>query len=222
LRNGMKSAVRMPLNAAAARVIGSSISPKSGTWAKRSPWSKRRLGWFAPGLKPSRSRSANASECPCTATARKVSPSYSCKLPSATAQRPCAFSRIASNTSARSPGELLMTCSTSALADCCASASPSSAERASSCCCNSAMVRRRSATLSFAATLTRTPRRALFRAPAFAGFLIRPFSDLSRKGFATRLAPHLRDNRPRSCGAAKSSIGPFGTIRVGLIAVMLM
>ena len=35
----------------------------------------------------------------------------------------CAFSRIASNTGARLPGEALMTCNTSAVAVCCSSAS---------------------------------------------------------------------------------------------------
>ena len=42
-------------------------------------------------------------------------------------QRLCAFSRIASNTGARSPGEALITCSTSAVAVCCSSASRCSA-----------------------------------------------------------------------------------------------
>ena len=39
----------------------------------------------------------------------------------------CAFSSIASNTGARSPGEELMTCNTSAVAVCCSSASSRSA-----------------------------------------------------------------------------------------------
>ena len=39
------------------------------------------------------------------------------------AQRLCAFSSIASNTGARSPGEELMTCNTSAVAVCCSKAS---------------------------------------------------------------------------------------------------
>jgi hypothetical protein len=34
--------------------------------------------------------------------------------------------------------------------------------------------------------------------------------------------PYPRGNPPRSCGAAKSRAGPFGTMRVGLIAVKLM
>ena len=42
---------------------------------------------------------------------------------SALAQAAVAFSSIASNTGARSPGEALMTCSTSAVAVCCSSAS---------------------------------------------------------------------------------------------------
>ncbi len=66
---------------------------------------------------------ANASGNPCVATARTESSSYSCKLPVRAPQSACAFSRIASKTGARSPGEELMTCSTSAVAVCCSSAS---------------------------------------------------------------------------------------------------
>ena len=33
---------------------------------------------------------------------------------------------------------------------------------------------------------------------------------------------YCRANRPRSCGAEKFNSGPSGTMRVGLIAVMLM
>ncbi len=40
-----------------------------------------------------------------------------------TPQSLCAFSRIASNTGARLPGEVLITCNTSAVAVCCSSAS---------------------------------------------------------------------------------------------------
>ena len=47
----------------------------------------------------------------------------SCRLPDAASQSVCAFSKIASNTGVRSPGEELMTCSTSAVAVCCSSAS---------------------------------------------------------------------------------------------------
>ena len=43
--------------------------------------------------------------------------------PFAAPHRLCAFSRIASNTGARSPGDELMTCNTSAVAVCCSSAS---------------------------------------------------------------------------------------------------
>ena len=44
----------------------------------------------------------------------------------------CAFSNIASNTGARSPGEELMTCKTSAVAVCCSSASSRSAVQSAS------------------------------------------------------------------------------------------
>ena len=47
----------------------------------------------------------------------------SCKVPNAASQRRIAFSNIASNTGARSPGEELMTCNTSAVAVCCSNAS---------------------------------------------------------------------------------------------------
>jgi len=45
------------------------------------------------------------------------------KLPKAESHRRIAFSSIASNTGARSPGEELMTCNTSAVAICCSKAS---------------------------------------------------------------------------------------------------
>ena len=44
-------------------------------------------------------------------------------MPNAASHRRIAFSSIASNTGARSPGEALMTCNTSAVAVCCSSAS---------------------------------------------------------------------------------------------------
>ena len=44
-------------------------------------------------------------------------------------QRACAFSRIASNTGARLPGEALITCNTSAVAVCCSSASRCSVDQ---------------------------------------------------------------------------------------------
>jgi hypothetical protein len=45
------------------------------------------------------------------------------RLPWIAPQRACALSNIASNTGARSPGEELMTCNTSAVAVCCSNAS---------------------------------------------------------------------------------------------------
>ena len=47
------------------------------------------------------------------------------ELPMRASQSRIAFSSIASNTGARSPGEELMTCNTSAIACCCSSASRS-------------------------------------------------------------------------------------------------
>ena len=44
-------------------------------------------------------------------------------MPNAARTVACAFSSIASNTGARSPGEELITCNTSAVAVCCSSAS---------------------------------------------------------------------------------------------------
>ena len=46
-----------------------------------------------------------------------------CRCPNAAPHSRVAFSSIASNTGARSPGEELMTCKTSAVAVCCSSAS---------------------------------------------------------------------------------------------------
>jgi hypothetical protein len=57
------------------------------------------------------------------ASRRKYSPSGVNRTPKATSHNRIAFSRIASNTGARSPGELLMTRNTSAVAVCCSSAS---------------------------------------------------------------------------------------------------
>ena len=61
------------------------------------------------------------------------------EIPSAASQSRIAFSSIASNTGARSPGEELMTCNTSAVAVCCASASSRSALLSASCRWRSAM-----------------------------------------------------------------------------------
>src|SRR6516162_4424904 len=53
---------------------------------------------------------------PRIATARKLSPSARVRSPCAAPHKVCAFSRIAAKTGARSPGEELMTCNTSAVA----------------------------------------------------------------------------------------------------------
>ena len=63
-----------------------------------------------------------ASSAHCDA-ARNCSPSYIVKLPNAASHSRIAFSSIASNTGARSPGDELITCSTSAVAVCCSNAS---------------------------------------------------------------------------------------------------
>jgi hypothetical protein len=57
------------------------------------------------------------------ATPRNFSPSQSCRLPQTAPHSVCAFSTIDWNTGTRSPGELLMTCNTSAVAVCCSNAS---------------------------------------------------------------------------------------------------
>ena len=72
-----------------------------------------------------RRRSVNAAS-PCTATARKPSPSQSIKLPNFASQIRVAFSRMALNTGFSSLGELEMTCNTSDVAVCCVNESRSS------------------------------------------------------------------------------------------------
>jgi hypothetical protein len=66
---------------------------------------------------------------PRIAEAWKCPDAYNCKLPASIPQRLCAFSKIASKTGARSPGEELMTPSTSAVAICCSRASRVSVKR---------------------------------------------------------------------------------------------
>ena len=56
-----------------------------------------------------------------TATARKIDPSSRKRMPNVASQMRVAFSSIASNTGSSSPGDLLMTCSTSEVAVCCSS-----------------------------------------------------------------------------------------------------
>src|SRR6516225_3747641 len=67
--------------------------------------------------------SAKAAGAPRTATARTRSPSATINSPNAASQRCIAFSSRISKTGARSPGEELMTCNTSAVAVCCSNAS---------------------------------------------------------------------------------------------------
>ena len=57
----------------------------------------------------------------CSATRRKLSPSRSNMVPNAASQIRVAFSSMAWNTGSSSPGELLMTLSTSEVAVCCSS-----------------------------------------------------------------------------------------------------
>ena len=71
------------------------------------------------GLPGSRRSSTSSAGTPRSATARKSSPSKVKKVPKAASQRRIAFSSVASNTGARSPGEELMTCNTSEVAVCC-------------------------------------------------------------------------------------------------------
>jgi hypothetical protein len=84
--------------------------------------------------------SVKATGAPRTATARTRSPSATINSPNDASQRRIAFSSIVSNTGARSPGEELMTWSTSAVAVCCANASSRSARDSSSLRCRSAMI----------------------------------------------------------------------------------
>ena len=60
---------------------------------------------------------------PCIATTRRASPSHRFRTPNSASQMRRAFSSIAWNTGSSSPGELLMTRSTSDVAVCCSSVS---------------------------------------------------------------------------------------------------
>ena len=69
--------------------------------------------------------SAYAGDAPCSATMRNASPSQRNKLANFASQMRVAFASMAWNTGSSSPGELLITRSTSAVAACCSSASAS-------------------------------------------------------------------------------------------------
>ena len=140
------------------QAVGSPISVRSGIWTNRAPSSSRRADRIArrPVIRRAGLRASDPAR-PRTATARTYSPSKICKLPWTTPQRLCAFSSIASNTGARSPGEELMTCNTSAVAVCCSRACFSSALQASSC--------RRSWALALSSSATRLSIVAAIRSP---------------------------------------------------------
>jgi hypothetical protein len=101
----------------------------------------------------------------CAETPWKCCPSYVNRPEKSKSQRPTAFSSIDLNTGARSLGEELMTCSTSAPAACFASASSRSPARSSTLRCNSVLARCRSATASSSVAVICLSRLALVPAP---------------------------------------------------------
>ena len=126
LRSGTDSSVRTPPSSTdAARLPGASIAAMIGdvdeAFAAQATAGRRRVG-------PARSAcAATLGERLRHAAHRDRAEMLAVIEYQARRARPrtelCAFSRIASNTGARSPGEELMTCSTSAVAVCCSSAS---------------------------------------------------------------------------------------------------
>jgi hypothetical protein len=89
--------------------------------------SREKIGPFAIETGFVRRNSAKAIGTPRDATVGASSPSVTIISPNAAPHSRIAFSSIASNTGARSPGEELITPNTSAVAICCSSASSRSA-----------------------------------------------------------------------------------------------
>ena len=129
LRSGTTSTVRTPPSSTSARASGDSIGSvvradrRCGRSARRSTRAAL-TGSLRPGEPACRSNSRNGSGY----AAHRHGAKALAVIGRQDAERgartgACAFSSIASNTGARSPGEELMTCSTSAVAVCCSNAS---------------------------------------------------------------------------------------------------
>src|SRR5215831_1242442 len=91
----------------------------------------RQRGLFGPGRTDGlfRRKWSHAGGALCNAVNRNAPPSYRSRLPNLASQMRTAFSSIALNTGSSSPGELLITLSTSAVAVCCCNDSRSSFSR---------------------------------------------------------------------------------------------
>ena len=97
----------------------------------RNTWPRPDSGWGRTrGVR--RQCSSNAGGALCMLTRRNWSPSVRSRLANLASHRRVAFASMASKTGCGSPGDVLMTLSTSEVAVCCSSASASSRERASS------------------------------------------------------------------------------------------
>jgi hypothetical protein len=102
----------------------------------RNTWPRPDSGWGRTrGVR--RQCSSNAGGALCMLTRRNWSPSVRSRLANLASHRRVAFASMASKTGCGSPGDVLMTLSTSEVAVCCSSASASSRERASSFFSNS-------------------------------------------------------------------------------------
>src|SRR5262249_20803792 len=105
----------------AARRVQSSSSDQAGSCKSSTSTSGAPLSSYLKGGvggNPWRASASYSCGYPLVATARSCSPSQSTNEPSWAPQRECAFSKIASNTGARSPSDELMNCKTSEVAVC--------------------------------------------------------------------------------------------------------
>src|SRR5215467_1499422 len=124
LSSGTVRTVRAPARLAKAG-LASLSAMMSTTWTTCLVSATRPRPVLGPGRNTGWSRrcSAYAGGALCSAAMRKPSPSRMHKFPNPASQMRVAFASIASNTGSSSPGDLLMTCSTSEVAVCCSSAS---------------------------------------------------------------------------------------------------
>jgi hypothetical protein len=120
---GTAMCVRAP--ASLADGLGTGSAAASMVWMTLFDFQTRSRALPASGRNRPRcpKNSANAGGALSIAAIRNAFPSYSTRLPNLAWQIRTAFSSMALNTGSSSPGELLMTCSTSEVAICCSSAS---------------------------------------------------------------------------------------------------
>src|SRR5262245_54356234 len=118
---GTPTSVRAPASLATAELAKGSSAVTSAMWMIRFVSKRRPRGVIPPigifGSRRSR-RSSNARGAPCIATIRNSPPWTSARLAKLASQMRVAFARIEAKTRSSSPGELEMTCNTSAVAVC--------------------------------------------------------------------------------------------------------